>query len=85
MKTVTLIRDVILSLSLLAVGTSVVQAKTNCNGVLGGTHDDVIVKGSGCTLNGATVRGSVFVNQNRTLTATGGTEVLGNIQVDGGG
>jgi len=72
------------SLSLLVLGTSVSQASTNCSGALGGTHNDVIVNGTSCTLNGATVLGSVLVNSGGTLIATGGTTVNGSIQVDSG-
>ena len=53
--------------------------------VLSGSYADVIVNGTSCTLDGATVNGSVFVSSGGTLTATGGTEVFGRIEVDSGG
>ncbi len=53
--------------------------------VLPGSYADVIVNGTSCILDGATVNGSVFVSSGGTLTATGGTEVFGRIQVDSGG
>ena len=50
--------------------------------VLTASYADVIVNGVSCTLNGATVTGSVLVSSFGTLTASG-TQVLGSIQATG--
>lgn len=73
-------------LSLLVLGTTAVHADTICSGIIGGTHDNVIVDGTSCTLNGAFVNGNIIVSNGGTLDTTrNGAEVLGAVQVDGGG
>ena len=53
--------------------------------LLTGSYADVIVNGTSCTLDGATVNGSVLVSSGGTLIANNDTNVFGSVQVDAGG
>ena len=58
---------------------------TLCTGILSGTHDDILVEGGNCTLQNATINGSVMVNNGGKLTVSGGTTINGSIQAENGG
>ena len=53
--------------------------------VLSGTYADVAVNGISCTLDGATVHGSVLVGSGRLTTTSRGAAIFGGIQVKSGG
>lgn len=68
------------------LGVPAAHAATLCFGFLTGAHDDVIVDGMSCTLDGALVRGNVVVSNGGTLATTrDGAEILGALNVNGGG
>lgn len=74
-------RTVLFSLSFFCLA-AVVLCQT-CTGSQSGTFADVTVNGGACTLNGATVTGSVMVLNGGSLTTLGTTTILGSVSGDG--
>lgn len=84
-KLIPLFLMLVLMLPASATAQNVETIQCQDGDVLSGSYADVIVNGIWCTLDEATVNGSVLVSNGGTLTASGGTEVFGSIQVDSGG
>lgn len=53
--------------------------------VLTGSHADVLVNGTSCTLDGATVYGSVLVDGGTVTTTANGASILAGVKVTSGG
>ncbi|MBL8218923.1 MAG: hypothetical protein JNL62_06825 [Bryobacterales bacterium] len=71
---------------LLAIPAAMYGEDTNCNGILGGAHDNVIVSENAvCELRNARLNGSVYVKRSGALTITGRTYINGNVISEDGG
>ncbi len=68
-----------------ASGQNVEPIDCQDGAVLAGEYQDVRVYGGSCTLDGATVYGSVFVSGGTLATTANGALILGSIQVNIGG
>lgn len=79
------IKKSLLILTMLVPGALMAE-DTQCNGVLKGSHDNVIVPESAvCTLQNARLNGSVYVKRGGALTIQGRTYVNGNVISEDGG
>ena len=70
---------------LLLLASAASAAQTLCTGDLRGTHVDVVVNGTACTVNSATIQGNIEVIYGGTLTLQGDTIVEGNVEADSAG
>ncbi len=71
---------------ILVFGTTAVFAQNvepiDCDGhVLQGAYEDVSIDGTTCTLDGATIYGSVFVHGGTLYTTTNGATILGGVHL----
>jgi hypothetical protein len=60
--------------------------ETTCTGTITGSHDNVVVpQGATCTINDASLNGSVYVQRGGGVTISGRTYINGNVQSEDGG